>query len=121
MTTTSATLLSQILIVLCANESFWGPCCCADPTKGTTVQSLLATLQADYPASEYTENLLLTLLARGRSMGLLKQIGSSNQWFIYTDFISVNPANAPFAVYCPGHICQPRSTRSSLPTPTTGF
>jgi len=107
---TTTTQLSQILIVLCANASFWGPCCCADPAKGTTVTVLLATLQTDYPDSDFTDESLRALLARGRRMGLFRQIGSTDQWFIYTDFISVNPANAGFAVYCPNSICQPRTT-----------
>jgi len=104
-----STALSQILVVLCANQSLWGRCCCADPTKGTTVAVLLSTLQADYPASNFTDDSLRTLLARGRRMGLFRQIGSTDQWFIYTDFISVNPANAPFAEFCPGSICRPRA------------
>lgn len=117
--TTTTTQLSQILTVLCANASLWGPCCCADPSKGTTVAALLVTLQTDYPDSDFTDESLRVLLARGRRIGLLRQIGSTDQWFIYTDFISVNPANAPFAVYCPGSICQPRSTCRI--TTTTGL
>lgn len=107
------TWISQILTILCQNNSLWDRCCCPDPAKGVPVDSLLTQLESAYPGNAWTSNLLDSVLLVARRIGVVKQVAGA--WFVFTDFISVNPSNARFAKYCPNKICSTPCRYSCTP------
>lgn len=103
LTTTSDILLSEIVKVLSQNESLWSKCCCPEPATGLATDLLLQRLQNQFPASVWTLTLLETVLSMGTRRGLFKTLAGN--WFIFQNFVGVNPTNLKFAAYAPGQIC----------------
>jgi hypothetical protein len=97
------TLISQILTILCQNNSVWDRCCCPDPATGVPQDTLLTELETTYPASAWTATLLSSVLVIARRIGVVKQVAGS--WFVFTNFLAVNPSNIRFASFCPNKIC----------------
>lgn len=98
-------LISEILTILCQNNSLWGRCCFPDYLEGTPEATLLTSLQTQFPNSPWIAmpTLLANTLAMARRLGLIKQIAGS--WFIFQNFVAINPPNIRFTPFCPGKIC----------------
>lgn len=90
--TTTRRLNSEIITILNGNNAAWGKIC-GPNGSGMTFEDLLSALDAGYPLTGWTSELLASTLAGGLSSGLYKMY-PNGVYYLYTNMVQVNPINS---------------------------
>jgi hypothetical protein len=107
----------ELLRTLSRNDAIFDRCC-GPNGNGLDFDSLLTALQAEYPATGWTIELLSDLLLNGQHEGRIKQI-PENVFYLYNAMILVNIRNKVYqntsAAICPcPSSCGCRGVNSTL-------